>query len=65
MPERLGPCLTCKGQGVVQTFGGTGVPTFPPRLVVCPECHGRKMSRDDCCGVEQQGNEDDAAGYEQ
>jgi hypothetical protein len=38
-------CLTCKGQGVVQTFGGTGIPTFPSKLVVCPECHGWKVKR--------------------
>lgn len=38
-------CPHCKGQGVVQTFGGTGVPTFPPILVKCPECHGWKVKR--------------------
>jgi hypothetical protein len=36
-------CPTCKGQGFVQTFGGTGVPTFPPVLVACPECRGWKV----------------------
>jgi DnaJ-class molecular chaperone len=33
-------CTTCKGRGVVQTFGMTAVPTFPPRWVVCPKCRG-------------------------